>query len=418
MIKEIKKYSHFAIFYLTIIVSCFYGEDTLGGSKGDYTFHLKFLELFNNDLIYGIKIFGYENFIVRNSPVFYIILSYLDNFISVENIKYLNSISSILIAVFFFKCLKLKYKKIEDNKLILLSCIIFISPTIRSLSAWPYPFIWGLLFLVISYYYFLKFLEKKNIKNNKYYSLFFLSISSYLHINFCIFGIFYIYKFFKFHKFGFEFTKLLIFCLVLSLPAIYFIFFRSGIYFFIGAEGLEVTYKDIFNFSNKIIIISTILLYFIIPIINPAFLFQDFKKKINYKYTIILLLIFIFLAYYFNYPYTDFFGGGVFFKISNLLFGNNFLFFIFALISFLVLFTISEGKTDNYLLFLLLILYNLQFTIYNKYYDPLLIIMFFLMFEFNLKRYFFYSKNFLLKIYFFLLIYYFFNIFKTTINLS
>ena len=416
MFKDIKKYSLFLVFFLTILISFYYGEDTLGGSKGDFNFHLKFLELFNNDLIYGIEIFGYEDFIVRNSPVFYIILSYLDNFISLENIRYLNSIASILIAIFFFKCLKVKYIYIEEKKLILLSCIIFVSPTIRSLSVWPYPFIWGLLFFIISYYFFLRsFGKKKNTKINKYYSFFFLSISSYLHINFCIFGIFYLYKFFKLNKLSTDFIKLLTFCLILSLPAIYFIFFRSGIYFFIGAEGLPVTYKDIFNFPNKIIIISTIFLYFLIPIINPIIIFNEIKQKINYKKTAIFLLIFIFLAYFFNYPHTDFFGGGFFFKISNLIFGNSFLFFIFAFISIIVLITLSKGKFENYLLFGLLILYNLQFTIYNKYYDPLIIIMSFLMFEFDLKKYFFNSKNFLIKIYFILSIYYFINIFKNTI---
>ena len=97
MFKDIKKYSLFLVFFLTILISFYYGEDTLGGSKGDFNFHLKFLELFNNDLIYGIEIFGYEDFIVRNSPVFYIILSYLDNFISLENIRYLNSIATFFI---------------------------------------------------------------------------------------------------------------------------------------------------------------------------------------------------------------------------------------------------------------------------------------------------------------------------------
>ena len=48
-----------------------------------------------------------------------------------------------------------------------------------------------------------------------------------------------------------------------------------------------------------------------------------------------------------------------------------------------------EKKLNNYLLLLILILYNPQFTIYIKYFDPLVFILFLTLFDFDLKKHFF-----------------------------
>ena len=417
MHKVLKKYLVFGLFYATIFISFYLGEDSLGGSEEDFLFHLKFIDLFNTkDFSIALNEYGYGNYIVRNSPIFYIVLSFLDNFLTLDNIRYINSLVSILIAFFFFKCLKIKYKNINENKLILVSSIVFLSPTIRSLSVWPYPYIWGLLFFLISLFYFLKYFDdKKKLETNFYLSIFFLSLSSYLHINFCVFGIFFLYKYFKRFEINIRITKLLSFCLILATPALYFIFLRSGIYFFSAAEGLPVTYNEIFNFSNKITIISTILLFFLIPFINLR-IFYDEIKKIDKKIFFRVLLITLVLSYFFDYPFTNYFGGGFFFKTSYILTKNSLLFYLIFFFSLIVLYTLSENKFENYLLFLILVLFNLQFTIYNKYYDPLLIFMIFLVFNFDIQKYFFKTKNYLHQCYSLLIIFYFFNYAKLLIN--
>ena len=418
MYKVLKKYLVFGLFYATIFISFYLGEDSLGGSKGDFLFHLKFIDLFNNkDFLIALNEYGYGNYIVRNSPIFYIVLSFLDNFLTLDNIRYINSLASILIAIFFLKCLKIKYKNINENKLIFISCVVFLSPTIRSLSVWPYPYIWGLLFFLISLFYFLKYLDHKNSSESNFYlSIFFLSLSSYLHINFSVFGIFFLYKYFRRLGINIRIIKLLSFCLILAMPALYFIFLRSGIYFFHAAEGLPVTYSEIFNFSNKIVIISTILLFFLIPFINLRIFYTEIKKIDNKKIFWIFLIVVILFSF-FNYPFTNYFGGGFFFKASYILKNNSILFFLIFFVSLIVLYILSEQKFENYLLFLLLVLFNLQFTIYNKYYDPLLIFMIFLVFNFNIQKYFFKTKNYLYQCYTVLIIFYFFNYAKLLISL-
>ena len=141
-------YLIFFLFYLTIIGGFYFNEDSLGGAKHDYIYHLKFIDLFKeNNFIDGLKIFSGPNYEARNSPFFYIIYGFLNNHLSLETLQKFNSIISLLIAIAFFKCLKIKFKNETNLILSLVSCIVFISPTVRSLSIWPYPLLWGIFFL-------------------------------------------------------------------------------------------------------------------------------------------------------------------------------------------------------------------------------------------------------------------------------
>ena len=413
----LKKNYLFIIFYLTILIGFYFDEDLLGGAKHDYLFHIRFINLFSKDLIEGIRIYGYEDYIVRNSPIFFIILSQLNKLVSLETIRLINTISPLLLVIIFYSCLKIKFKTTNNEILKILSCIIFLSPTVRSHAIWPYPIMWGLIFFTTSVYYFLKFKNIK-IRENKYFyiSIIFLVISSYIHISFSVFAIYYFIYFFKNNKFNFSFIKFVIFIFIISIPAIWFVFFREGIYFFKGPEGFEMTYFDIFNIFNKIAIISTIMFFYLIPFFDNKLIFKDIKK-FTIAEILSVILIFTLCLIFFNYPYTGSFGGGYFFKLSNLILSNNILFHLFFLITLLLFIKIFEYNFYNFLLiFILLICYNLQFTIYIKYYDPLLFILYFLLFEIQIVNRFLKKSNFLYRIYFFYFSIYFIFLFKNNIN--
>ena len=81
----------FSLVLISLIASYILGEDSLGGAKHDYLFHIRFVELFSKDFIEGIKIYGYEDYLVRNSPIFYIILSQLNKLVGLETIRLINS---------------------------------------------------------------------------------------------------------------------------------------------------------------------------------------------------------------------------------------------------------------------------------------------------------------------------------------
>ena len=85
----------------------------------------------------------------------------------------------------------------------------------------------------------------------------------------------------------------------------------------------------------------------------------------------------------------------------SFLFDNAYLFFVISLISILLIINILKINFNNILLLLILILSNPQLTIYHKYYDPLLLILFFLFFDFKFPKEKIINKRVLYNIYIF-----------------
>jgi len=320
----------------------------------------------------------------RNSPVFWIFLSFLNEYFSYDIIRFFNTFVIFAIAIIFHKTLLLKYKNIQPNILIILSSFIFLSPSLRTLAIWPYSLIWGLFFFILSIYYYLKF--KINLNFNKSAIILLnVIIAAYIYPAFSVFFIFFFYEIIKKLKQK-QIIGLLLFSAILAVPCIIYIITKDFFNSFDKAQGINVPLSKSLNVSNKILIISSIILYFILPIMNFKEIFSKIKKTDTKK--IIILIIFCFInIYFFNFP-NDNWGGGFFHKVSNLFFSNNYLFFFSAFISILIIYTILEKKFQNYLLLIILIIYNPQLTIYLKYFDPLIFILFLTLFDFDFKKHF------------------------------
>ena len=71
---------------------------------------------------------------------------------------------------------------------------------------------------------------------------------------------------------------------------------------------------------------------------------------------------------------------------TNRIFGNNYFLFLIFLITLFIFYIFKIFNSENITIFLILILYNLQYTIYYKYFDPILffIILFFVKFNKNI----------------------------------
>ena len=123
---------------------------------------------------------------------------------------------------------------------------------------------------------------------------------------------------------------------------------------------------------------------------------NDIKIKYVFQSTIILFTF----AYFFNYL-INYTGGGIFFRLSYFLFDNSYLFLVITFLSILFILNVFKLNFNNFLLFFILVVSNPQLTIYHKYYDPLLILMFFLFFQFNFSKKNFLNNKFLSNIYIF-----------------
>ena len=111
----------------------------------------------------------------------------------------------------------------------------------------------------------------------------------------------------------------------------------------------------------------------------------------NKAFFLITTIIFIIFFYYYELPQNEY-GGGIIYKISQLI--DSKLFFIF--LSYLGFILIFLSLNFNFKNFLILFLFCLMFpfaTIYQKYYDPLMIIIFFGMIQSDLILNNFNSKN-------------------------
>ena len=113
--------------------------------------------------------------------------------------------------------------------------------------------------------------------------------------------------------------------------------------------------------------------------------FSLIKEKFNNlnTYEHIFLILFILInIYFFNYK-LNFTGGGIFLHFSNI-FNSNIIFFLICYFSFIFIYLISMLDIKNFILLIIIFLSNPQLTIYHKYYDPMVLITFFLLFNLNL----------------------------------
>jgi hypothetical protein len=416
---NINKIYVFSFFYLTILIGFYFDENALGGAKHDFFHHYEISQQFNINFSDTFLNFGNSEMGngTRNSPIFWIVIAFFNKLFPFDLLRVLNSLVSILIGVYLYKCLALKFKDQNQTALIFLTSVIFLSPTIRSLSIWPYNLIWGLFFFILSIYYFLKFADSTNFNLKFKFSLkvlFFLILSSYIHPSFAVFIIYYTYLFYTYFKLSKYSFYLFLFSLILSIPFFFYIHLINIFDTFYGAEGLDVSFSQSINLSNKIMVILTMFLFFIFPIINIK---KTFKEIISIKILpLFIILFFGFLnIYFFNFPYYEggAFGGGFFHKLSNILFKNNYFFYFIFIVSLFIIYGILPKNFDNFILLIILILSNPQFTIYNKYFDPLIFILFLTLFKLDIENHFFKKKYKFIQLYSLTIVYLLMALFKS-----
>ena len=388
------------ILFSTIIVGFILNEDSLGGAKNDFYSQLERTFYLKEDLLYHF--FNYDDLENRHSPIFLVFSSIiLSSFENVDFLRVIHLFLPILIYFFFYKCLKIRFNKIDSSKLAFISSLIFISPTIRSYSIWPDSYIYGLLFFIISTYYFLLHRYQRYNFINIFYNVFYLSISSYFMPIFSIFSIYFFFNFTKFFvkkKFLYKIPIVIFLNLLLAFPAFYYIFYldinflRST-----GEWGLTEKTFSFLNFSNKFFYSSSIIFFHLIPIF---FIFLDkFKisKNIIKSKNFILIFLFLTITYFFsNYEniYDNLGGGGIFYRIFNEILNIPDLQILLIIpISYFFIF-ILQNNINNYLIFFILLFSNFQLTIYHNYFEPIIYIVILTLFlNENLSNKLFSQKN-------------------------
>ena len=280
---------------------------------------------------------------------------------------------TLLICFVFYHCLIQKYGLQDLENFLLISLILLLSPTIRSLTFWPYPFLTATFLFSISIFFYLKFEKEKDYSIKFKFALLntlFLALCAYFTPNYGIFVIIFFINFYKYFKNSYKSFFILLINFLISLPALMFVI--SHDFYLFNSEVFTISNIEKYNIANKIIIITSFLFLFFIPFFELKYFKDKFSLKLNKKFY--LLVFFILINIYF-FSFLGGAGGGIFYHLSNILNTNLIIYCVFILT--LYIFKVYNlYNFDNVIIFLLLITYNLQYTIYYKYFDPLLILIF------------------------------------------
>ena len=182
--------------------------------------------------------------------------------------------------------------------------------------------------------------------------------------------------------------------LVLAFPAFYYVFVLD-INFFLKSAAIGIGENKIYfyNLFNDILITFSIVFFYLVPFL--FFKVIRFYNILNIRNILISLFIFSVCIFNFDYNYS-YSGGGIFFKLSNYFFDNNYLFYLISFFSILIFCSLISTNYLNIFLFILIILNNPQYTIYHKYFDPFLLIAYLTIFSFNIDlKKIFHEKNYL-----------------------
>ena len=265
--------------------------------------------------------------------------------------------------------LKEKYNY-NNNLLFILSSIIFFTPSYIYSAIWANDNNLSYIFMLIGSYFYLK--QIKEINNSRkllniYLSLFFFALVCYSRQYYSVlYGYFILFFYLKLSlKKSFYIS---VYSLLLSLPGIIFLYSFPMMYEKLTFSG---------NIFNTILGNVTSLSIYVLPIYFINLLFNK-SLKFNFKLTIMIFPLLLFLAtmYFHSVEKMDQ-NGGVFYILSNKIFNNLLLFYLLFFINLICIFIIFENKKDIFILFSIIILIG-GIIVLQKYFEPLFYIFFFL----------------------------------------
>ena len=370
------------LLYFSLIAGFYYVEDSLGAAFTDYQSLKHLNEKFHNNFLFNLL--NYNELAHRQSPFLYILTSITFDFGELAQ-RLLVLHIYLLIPVYFYKCLKIKFKNISKDYLKLFASIILLFPTFRSYAIWPDPHLLGILFFIISIFYYLKVTINVKPFKNALLNTFFLSLAAYSSPNFGVFIIFFYLEFSKKFFFSKKILVITLLNIILSLPFFIYLFYLE-VNFIFDNKSFNLSYNafSLENISNKIIIIISIFLFYLFPIKLTSINKIKFElPKLYYRFIFAGLTFFV-IVYLFDfsssYEITNS-GGGFFYNLSNLLFQNNVLLFVLCFFTYLYLLEIFKLNISNFILFLCLIISHPQLTIWQANFSPTILFLLLLLFK-------------------------------------
>tara|TARA_B100000902_G_C27293563_1_gene908625 strand:- start:62 stop:1336 length:1275 start_codon:yes stop_codon:yes gene_type:complete len=364
----------FFLGFFSLLIGYELRENATGGAEIDSILLKNYVELFSINILDTLN-----NYDLAHSPVFYIIQSIIYKITKNHHaFDYFYIFLSSFVPIVFYFCLHNKYK-IPHTHFYLIAFVIYFSPYFRASAIWSLGDNLSTLFFCLFALFFIKSENQKNLTNLHLLTLLFLVLTCYIRPIYFIFWFFLFVRNFSLLRIN-DLIKFIVSSFFLAIPALFYLFF-----FVIGKNNNQSlnTYLNL-NFLEISIIALSLITFYVLPFIIHDYknFFTFIKKKYKFFLTIFSLFVIYFILdrfFFKNLFQLHDFGGGVFYKISQK-FNLNFqyIMLISAYFGFIFYYYISNKKKlfINFTLLLCLIFYSPVEYIFQKYYDPLLIIIF------------------------------------------
>jgi|TARA_B110000483_G_C18132569_1_gene518251 hypothetical protein len=318
-------------------------------------------------------------------PLHYFLLSRLNFlFTNPTDIRLIFCVLSFITPYLFYLCLKTKYQNENFNTLLILSTIIFFTPSYIYSAVWANDNNLSYIFILLGIYFYLKYTNKFEQNINLYISFLFFALSCYSRQYYAVFYAFLL--FFFFNKIDFRnYFFLLIFSAFLAMPGLYFLYKFPAVY-------TELVFSG--NIFNTILSNVVSIFVYTLPIILINVICGNIKMiKIKNIFICFMISLLVFFLIIVNYDLKSIGqNGGIFFIASKLIFNNYLLFYLIFIINFTFILIIFTNKFDLFFLFSILIVISGIITL-QKYFEPLFFIFLFFFTKSKFKHIFLSNQN-------------------------
>lgn len=376
----------FASYFLGIFLNEVHGASDLDAINHTWPAIIDFAKYKTSEIYKFYYKYGENSF-----PLHHLIYGKLFNLSNTNQIKFISPFISLLIPLLFFKILKQRYKLNSIIILIFFSSIIFLSPYFRSSAIWGLTENTGYIFLLLSIFFYQKFLEQRNLISIFFVCLF-SSLALYTRPQLIIFSLFF-YLILIMLKKNKEILTCNLFYILFAIPGIFTVFYWGG--FILGESGTNnfnyfINYKSI---PNSFLSMLTLFLIYSLPFYigcQKSYLKDIFNKNNFYLFLMcFILILLIYFLFDVDFQYLSFennkiYGQGFLVDILFRLTGSDLFILPFSAIGlFLVIYFTSLSLKNSILIWVIIFIFSFRVHFFTEYFDPLLYIIFFLMFDFN-----------------------------------
>ncbi len=378
-----------AIIVILFFLGFYNNENSAGAGnlQGDFGHIWHNLGLFKNEIISSLNNEAYSD---SRTPLAYILHVLFNPFIDNEfQFRVSVFIISLFAPILFFFCLKINFVNINNKILILISSLILLSPYFRTSAYWGLGENYGLICLLASYLFLQKALSKDIDKS--------VTINNIVIFCLCLFSSLCVYfdqkllfvpllcfiMFLNSNKSLASKVKLILYYSFFAIPMIYLVIIWGNILPPFAASARKVGGSiNIYNIGYC----ATIIAFYMAPILvffkkeNFFKIVKDFFSKKNLHLILFPFLVYLIILVLFDdFSQLPDLGKGLAHKIILISFNNIytkmfFTFFAFG-ISWIIITMYLKEISDKLVIFYLFLLSLFTFTIFQEYFDPLILIL-------------------------------------------